>query len=261
MSSMSDPLNFRGKLLIKGKIRVVTGLHVGGSTTGVEIGGLDNPVIKDTRGIPYIPGSTLKGKIRSLLEVGTFNLTRGNFAEGNPHSCDKKGCGICTLFGRSSRDADEAKSPNRLIVRDAYFDTQYFEENRSILFRDLDTDFTEIKQENTIDRLTSAANPRALERVPAGMKFNFEFIVNILHSTDNMLLDTLKKGFALLEDDYLGGSGTRGSGKVVFEDISFVYRTKAFYEEKTEEISLEGVSKLTDINWDKIKAMINNEAN
>ncbi|MFX0094796.1 MAG: type III-A CRISPR-associated RAMP protein Csm3 [Candidatus Hodarchaeota archaeon] len=261
MSSTLDPLNFKGKLLIKGKIRVLTGLHVGGSTTGVEIGGLDNPVIKDTRGIPYIPGSTLKGKIRSLLEISTFSLTRANFDKGNPHSCDKKDCGICTLFGRSSKDAEAVESPNRLIVRDAFFDRQYFQEKRSILFRDLDTDFTEIKQENTIDRLTSAANPRPLERVPAGTKFNFEFIVSILHSNDKMLLDTLKKGFTLLEDDYLGGSGTRGSGKVVFEDISFVYRTKAFYEEKAEEISLKEVSKLANINWDEIKAMISNEAN
>lgn len=257
----STELGFKGKVILRGTIKLKTGLHIGGSTTGVEIGGLDNPVIKTTQGIPYIPGSSLKGKIRSLLEISTFNLNRQNFEDNSPHSCDKKSCEICTLFGRNSRDAEKAESPNRLIVRDAFFDIDYFKENESKLFRNLDTDFTEVKQENSIDRLTGAANPRSLERVPAGNKFFLEIIINILHEEDNKLLDTIKQGLKLLEDDYIGGSGTRGSGKVQFENLSLIYRSKGYYEGKVDQKVLGTFRNLQEIEISNIKAMINNEPN
>ena len=63
-----EELRLQGKYIIQGKIKVLTGLHIGGPTTGLNIGGVDNIVIKDAKGKPYIPGSSLKGKMRSLLE-------------------------------------------------------------------------------------------------------------------------------------------------------------------------------------------------
>ena len=54
---------------ITATIEIVTGLHIGGNNDEIKIGGIDNPVIKNPlTNEPYIPGSSLKGKIRSLIE-------------------------------------------------------------------------------------------------------------------------------------------------------------------------------------------------
>ncbi|WP_297499767.1 type III-A CRISPR-associated RAMP protein Csm3, partial [Thermococcus sp.] len=64
--------HFYGKVVIRGRIKALTGLHIGSQRDVSEIGGIDNPVIKDPHtGLPYIPGSSLKGKLRSLFEVFT----------------------------------------------------------------------------------------------------------------------------------------------------------------------------------------------
>lgn len=197
------------KIIIIGQIECVTGLHIGGNKENVEIGGIDLPVIK--RGIdnqPYIPGSSLKGKIRSLLQkaYGEKELTQ-------------TGSIICALFGAiDGKDDHKNKkgNPSRILVRDAYL-TKDSEE------RLLNSDFTdmpyvEVKFENSIDRVKGVADhPRQLERVPSGVRFDFQMVLNVFENDDETkLLALLRKGMVYLEDDYLGGSGSRGYGQVKF---------------------------------------------
>ena len=188
------------KLIITTELEVLTGLHIGGSSDNVEIGGIDNPVIKvgTKNGQPYIPGSSLKGKIRSLLEqiAGSANVG------GNPE--------INNLFGYS-----ENKIPSKLLVRDAYLKNDEELKNNDFL----DMPYTESKWENVIDRIKGTAeHPRQMERIPAEAKFNIEFVVNVWDNDEDGIksLDLLKNGIKVLENDYLGGSGTRGYGKVSF---------------------------------------------
>lgn len=196
---------------LTGKIVVETGLHIGAGNDVIEIGGLDNPVLRDRAGHPYIPGSSLKGKMRSLLEWSTgkvvVNEEKGT---SEPHSCQEGVCLICRLFGSPSND-NVNLGPPRLLVRDAMLSKEW---------RNSDS-LTEAKYENTIDRVTGkAGHPRQLERVHAGVAFDFELIYRHFNQSDddvlkdkNAILDSLQ----LLENDYLGGCGSRGSGKVFFD--------------------------------------------
>ena len=242
---MSMEINLGGKILITGKIVAETGLSIGGGTVGLDIGGLDNPVIKDAEGKPYIPGSSLKGKMRSLLEKahGLASDDKRIWVvkdEISIHMCNDPDCIVCNIFGRTTRDkpypspsGNEIKierknvTPTRLIVRDAVLT----EESKRRL-RDMKTDFefTEVKWENVIDRITSAANPRQMERVPAGAEFEFEMIYNILNESDKKNLKEVFKAMELLEHDYLGGSGSRGYGKVKFKYLKVYWNSRADYE-------------------------------
>ncbi len=193
------------KIRINTTITLLTGLHIGGSSDNVEIGGIDNPVIKiGTRdNQPYIPGSSLKGKMRCLLEQMAGSTKVGGNAE------------ICRLFG--SADASNPQ-PSRLIVRDSVLTE---ESVSKLLAADLDMPFTENKYENTISRSKGTAeNKRQTERIPAGAEFNVEFIINIWDNDDETaLLNMLNKGIRAIENDYLGGSGSRGYGQVKFGEI------------------------------------------
>lgn len=260
-----------GKLFVQGYIVLETGLHIGGSTESMDIGGIDTPILRSIENIPFIPGSSLKGKIRSLLEWkdGKFTInfneeTFNNISEfwdeyrksseaknikGEPCKCGK--CRICRLFGVPAQT--NSLSPTRLIVRDALLDVDSFKET----FKDselLDRDYGEIKFENTIDRITSTANPRQIERVPAGAKFKFHFIINLLAERDEESVKTLFEGMRLLEDDYLGGSGTRGYGKVKFTDITITLRDKKYYE--TGEINQENIKRINDLSENNINNII-----
>lgn len=190
------------KLKIKTLMSIETGLHIGGSSESVEIGGVDNSVIRRTfDNTPYIPGSSLKGKIRSLLEQ-----IRGVSEVGNDKEVNK-------LFGFT----DKETGPTKLIVRDSYLC-----EDDKIKLENSDTDmpYTEVKSENRIDRVKgTASDPRRMERIPAGVKFEVEFIINVWDNDEDgsQLLDLLKEGIKALELDYLGGSGSRGYGKVSFD--------------------------------------------
>ena len=193
------------KNIITGTILLKTGLHIGGSKNSLDIGGLDSPVIKTPLGVPYIPGSSLKGKIRTLL-----GLSYGAFKLEEDKEITKK------MFGSAEKDWTE---PTRLIFRDAVLDVDKFKEmftNKDAL---LETDFSEEKYENTIDRKsgkTTGGGLRNIERVPAGAVFSFEIVINVFDKDNkNEMLKELEKGLNLLQDDYLGGSGTRGYGKVV----------------------------------------------
>lgn len=202
---------------IEGKIEVLTGLHIGGSTTIIEIGGKDNPVIKHSiTNEPYIPGSSIKGKMRALLE---WNLGKLD-PKGEVHGwCGDKGCPICLIFGTSAQDADIG--PTRLIVRDAVLDEDYKKglEPEGMVWSPIS--ITEDKYENTINRITARANPRNFERVVAGAEFSFSMNYRVFAIRDNGSLDEglfqyVLKGMRLLERDALGGAGSRGCGQVMF---------------------------------------------
>ncbi|ABS61236.1 type III-A CRISPR-associated RAMP protein Csm3 [Fervidobacterium nodosum] len=232
--------SFKGKYIVKADIRLITGLHIGTSKDDLEIGGLDNPVIKDPEGKPYIPGSTLKGKLRVLSEF--FN---GKVDEsGKPHACDDEKCVVCGLFGTGIlRTESKTLYLRRLIVRDAYIDPESLKD----LEEYLETKWTEVKHENMINRLTSRANPRPQERVPAGAVFKAEFVVNIFEGDNEDYLNELLKIMKLLEDDYIGGSGSRGYGKIKFENIKIIKREKDYYTGDKEERTIKEIKCLEDV--------------
>lgn len=206
----------KGKFIITGKIKVLTGLHIGTSGDFSAIGAVDNIVIRDTvTNKPIIPGSSLKGKMRYLLSRTKYNdnstLTMPNIKE----ECDKKYDEIKRLFGSSEKPI----TLSRLQFCDILLREKDY--GRDVEF---DLPYTEIKYENTIDRVTCVANPRQQERVPAGSEFDFRLIYNV-ENTQNMEeevkcdFENIFLMFELLEDDYLGGHGTRGYGRVKFEDL------------------------------------------
>ena len=192
------------KIKINTTLHVLTGLHIGGSGDNVEIGGIDNPVIKIStkNNQPYIPGSSLKGKMRSLLEQVSGADKVGKNQEVN------------NLFGYQ-----KTNQPSKIIVRDAYLTKESEKELREC--ENLDMPYTEGKWENVIDRIKGTAeHPRQSERVPAGAEFAVEFVINIWDDDDEgKLLEMLKKGIRLIENDYLGGSGSRGYGQVKFGEL------------------------------------------
>jgi len=236
-----EEINLLGKIIIRGKIKAETGLAIGSGGGKMEIGGVDNPVIKDAFGKPYIPGSSIKGKMRSLLEkeLGLASddkriwVKRG---EISIHMCNEPSCKVCNIFGRTSGEKEKVSGgkieiknvfPTRLIVRDAFLiEGSITDEMR----KNMEFKYTEIKYENVIDRITSGANPRQMERVPAGAEFDFEMIYNVFSEEDKNNLREVFKGMELLEHDYLGSSGSRGYGKVRFEGIKVYWCSKEDYE-------------------------------
>jgi len=199
---MKTDMKLMDTIIVKGTIILETGLHIGGSKSTLDIGGLDSPVIKTPKGVPYIPGSSIKGKIRSLLGLKEGSL-----------DVKKDSDLLVKMFGSSEKGRETV---SRLIFRDAILDEADFKE----VFKDnaiLDTLFTEAKYENTIDRksgTTKKGGLRQIERVPAGAKFKLEIVVNIFDCDSEDFIGKLKEGISLLENNYLGGSGSRGYGKV-----------------------------------------------
>ena len=220
----------KGKFIITGKIKVLTGLHIGTSGDFSAIGAVDNIVIRDTvTNKPIIPGSSLKGKMRYLLARAKYDTSTE--LKDIKEECQK----IKRLFGSSGN-----KEKNEMIVlsRLQFCDMLLREKDYG---RDVEFDlpYTEIKYENTIDRGTGIANPRQQERVPAGSEFDFRLIYNVENAEkmeeevkqdfENILLM-----FELLEDDYLGGHGTRGYGRVKFEDLKLI--EKVYIKENEDDI-------------------------
>jgi CRISPR-associated protein Csm3 len=265
---MTHPSEFKGKYIIQGKIHCLTGLHIGGSDTGIEIGGLDNPVIKDPlTDLPYIPGSSLKGKLRAVTEWNLGLIGKHSKHEGYPaYECQelKKERGpetstvddgeetaaaqesqeeqnqtvdpalwdaaytLARIFGPASDDETvrAQAGPTRLTVRDAFLNDRSVKELQHILGTDV---FTEVKTENALDRVTSEATPRPIERVPADTEFDFTLILDVYLDKDKELLRTLFAAMALLEDTALGGGGSRGHGQIEFHDLQVVWRSKEYY--------------------------------
>ena len=236
-------LKLVGKLILEGEMTCETGLHVGAGKGSLEIGGSDNPVVKDAFGRPYVPGSSLRGKIRSLLEQTSglaipaelVYLSRRKGQEVRIHQSDRPDDEICLLFGRNPGRMERVQgetletsqaTPARLAVFDAPLDPESI---TAQMRENLDDELTEVKSENAIDRITSQANPRTLERVPAGARFRIRMVVDVLCPEDAALPGLLVQGLRLLEDDTLGGGGSRGSGRVRFGDLKLTWRGKDYY--------------------------------
>ncbi|HEM55456.1 MAG TPA: type III-A CRISPR-associated RAMP protein Csm3 [Thermodesulfobium narugense] len=202
---------------LTGKIYCVTGLRVGTSTGSVEIGGNDNPVIRNPyNDEPYIPGSSIKGKVRFILEWEQGKVRD----DGKTHSCKIIDCPICNIFGVSASDGIDADSNSprvsRAIFRDAFLteDTKKWLKDRDIV------KFTEIKYENVINRCTAKAeHPRPVERIPAGAEFDFSLSFRKFKEDDEKYWEILLRGLKLLENDSLGGCGSRGYGRIEFRDL------------------------------------------
>jgi CRISPR-associated protein Csm3 len=270
-----------GKITITSDLIVETGLHIGGGGENLDIGGLDKPVIRNPlNNQPYLPGSSLKGKLRSILErLHQKSLNRSGAGVSRYESDDLLGgytaigddkfiayqgardCQISRVFGstggtkcwikESDAIAEELdiiskqpktinnekfvqikgrNAPARLIVRDCHL-----EELSVSKLKQIDTGLymTEWKFENSIDRITAAANPRQFERVPAGAQFKFELVYTVedrLQVKED--LQNLAIALAILEDDALGGHGSRGYGKIRFANFGITYRSLDFYKNK-----------------------------
>ena len=220
---------FEENYIIKGKIKCLTGLHIGGLSDTVEIGGSDNVVIRDAKsGMPYIPGSSLKGKLRSLFELYDKESSQDVLDNGGDPS--KNNTPAVQIFGNApdqSNDGFKMQFPTRIIVRDSFpdEDTEEFWRSRG----DVIVKGAELKYENVINRINSSATPRNIERVPKDSVFEFEIIFSVYEGDEKENFLNVFIAMALLEDNYLGGSGSRGSGQVKFEDIEVVRRTRDYY--------------------------------
>jgi len=211
---------------LTGTIELVSGLHIGSGNTEMHIGGTDNPVIKNpVSNQPYIPGSSLKGKMRSLMEwhAGTVSISDGkplgikhiDRLNGNR----EQGIEILRLFGYAPTGTNDDESlvreigPTRLAFWDCELDPDWVKE-----MRDKNLLLTETKMENSIDRIKGTAeNPRNTERVPAGARFKFQLTLKVIDGED--LLEPVLRGLKLVELSGLGGSISRGYGKVAFRDL------------------------------------------
>lgn len=192
------------KVQITGIIEVKTGMHIGGSSAFAAIGAVDSPVIKDARTrLPMLPGSSLKGKMRTLL-AKEYNTD----AAAKPD--DDAEC-LTRLFG-SAKKYHVKRS--RLIVSDMFLANE--EDLRKQGLQSL----TEIKFENTINRATAVANPRQIERVVRGSRFDLDMIYEA--EVEEQIVDDfriLAEGLKLLQYDYIGGNGSRGYGKIIFDSL------------------------------------------
>ena len=210
---------------LKATLVLQTGLHIGAGDSEMHIGGTDNPVIKHPHTkVPYIPGSSLKGKIRSLLEwrSGMVQEKPLGIADWKQAKDGQKSLvlAILRLFGVSGGDQLDVETakhigPTRLAFWDCSLQPSWVDEVGESQM------LTEVKSENVINRITGTAqHPRQTERVPAGARFDFRLSLKSLDQDDPHLLQTVLAGLRLLECDSLGGGGSRGNGKVVFEDLT-----------------------------------------
>lgn len=218
-------------VVIKGKITALTGIHIGGSKEKLQIGGVDSPVLRDPNtNYPYIPGSTLKGKMRMLLEFALGKVSDN----GKPFESKDKDEEITRIFGTSEKELKTG--PTRLVVRDAYPDQKTIN-----MWENLDSElqFTELKPENSIDRLTSEANPRFLERVVKDSKFDVEFVYGIYDLGDGGKVDKenlarIFEALRLLEHSGIGGNISRGYGQIKFELADPIVVLKEDYQTGSE---------------------------
>ena len=213
------------KIFISGKIIAKTGLHIGGNSVGMSIGSTDNVVVRNPfNNQPYIPGSSLRGKMRSLMErvrgvePETGECEGGFFWDGKAaHPGKNPQSKMAQLFGiaAANEKQQQQQTPTRLIVRDAPLSCNSLRDLEKAPH--LDMPLTEVKTEVVIDRITAAAMPRQMERVPAGAEFEMELILTLISGDDeDHFLNMVGEGLRLVMADTLGGSGSRGYGQVQF---------------------------------------------
>jgi CRISPR-associated protein Csm3 len=212
-------------ITLSGEIKLLSGLHIGGGDASMKIGGIDNEVIKHpVTGKPYIPGSSLKGKVRSLLE---WRAGVVGYNDGNPtdiaadydanEEVRQKALLIAKLFGNGKTIKDDTLAKQIGVTRVRFSDAMLRSDFEAKSLQEL----MEVKFENSIDRITSrASNPRQTERVPSGVVFNFEITLKQFEGDGDELLEMLKKGLRLLEMDALGGNGSRGYGRIKFQNLT-----------------------------------------
>jgi CRISPR-associated protein Csm3 len=230
--------------IIKGRIILKTGLHIGEGNDRIEIGGIDMPVIKNPNTKdPYIPGSSIKGKMRSLLEWRYNNI----HTFGEKRTCnranDRDKCPICRIFGAGNSGDEKAwqPGPTRLIVRDAVLTKESLEKLDA--FRKGEANarpILEDKVEIVLNRVSAKATPRHLERIVPGIDFDFEMVFRKfkLDGEDENTYETLFKsyvieGLKLLENDYLGGGGSRGNGRIeikIFVEKDVLKNLQEYYD-------------------------------
>jgi CRISPR-associated protein Csm3 len=192
---------------IRGVIRCESGVRVGGSRDELEIGGMDNPVVRDTRsGEPYLPGSSLKGRMRSLLERDRGLRLKGN---GEPHGCTDLRCLFCRVFGPHKETRHEF-GPSRLIVRDAYLteaSRREFQGGGAVI---------DVRTENMVNRRSNTAtNPRPVERVSRGVTFELEMVVRLFEGDrEEEVLPLVRRGIELMAMEGVGGGISRGHGQI-----------------------------------------------
>jgi CRISPR-associated protein Csm3 len=228
------------KIIIKAELVVLTGMHIGGASGFSAIGAVDSPVIRDPRtNQPIIPGSSLKGKLRTLL-VRSIYRDISKLPEPN-----KDPEPILRLFGSSA----EPVRKSRLQFADAFVSNA--EEFR-------ETGLTEIKFENTIDRVNGKANPRQIERVNRGVRFDVRIVYDLLEERElEEDMQNLAKGLKLIQLDYLGGHGTRGSGRVSFRNIRIVpFEDKDKLLEKHKDAIMELFKEVEEYELFNLKATV-----
>lgn len=196
----------RGKIIIQGELVIKTGMHIGGGSDYAPIGSVDSPFVRDPlTQEPIVPGSSLKGKIRTLLARYRSKQYIVNDIKADDEVLKR-------LFGSTSPQ----------VISRLQFQDLFVSGESKLLFESIETDtyMGEVKFENTINRADGTAKPRQIERVPAGTKFVFQLVYTVIDETEiEEDLKTLHAGIKLLELDYLGGHGTRGYGRVSIENI------------------------------------------
>ncbi len=224
---MSISLCLREIKKLEGTITLKSGLRIGSGDTEMHIGGVDNPIIRHPHTLePYIPGSSLKGKVRSLLEMESGLMI---YTDGKPLSSGilkeegvkdnkilvEKAEAILKIFGLSGADREDETGfgPTRVSFADCYLDDEW--KKKAVKNN---WPLVEVKAENAINRIKGVAeHPRFMERVPAGAIFNLLITFKVLEEDDRGLLDVLLRGLKLLEMDALGGCGSRGYGRIEIE--------------------------------------------
>ncbi len=244
-----------GRIFLDFDIKTLTGLHIGGAPGTLAIGNVDNPVIRNPfTNEPYVPGSSLRGKMRSQLEK-LYGAEQNSSIGTNVSIHSAKTAAqyrtsvVSQVFGIPA--ADFLTEPTRLIVRDAFLTAATKERYGSIR---TDLPYTEVKWEAAIDRVTSAATPRQQERVPAGAAFSgaltFTLYNDLAHDAE--LFDAVIQGLRLVEEDYLGGQGARGSGQVKFENITLRVQRGG------EDVGTETVASVEDLKvaWNALRSTL-----
>ncbi|MBN1429326.1 MAG: type III-A CRISPR-associated RAMP protein Csm3 [Anaerolineae bacterium] len=234
-TQLTSQITLYGRVFVRGDIRLVTGLHIGAERGELTIGGVDkNAVLRDIlTNQPYIPGSSLRGKMRSLAEKTLGAPQNKNMGSGvRIHSAETRPdydqFWVNPVFGIPAEVDYDPGAPTRLIVRDVFLSETSVEELEKAR---TDQPFTEVKTEVSIDRVTAKANPRSMERVPAKAVFSgMEMVYSVFLPGDFDYFWELLRTMRVLEDDYLGGQGTRGSGKIQFGNLTISTRARANYQ-------------------------------
>lgn len=257
----------RGRVVICGGLVPETDLRVGGDdlSTAMQFYAPDNPIVRNARGEPIIPGSTLKGVMRSNLDVIHHREELDSLIKEKPLknkrrygalTCSKADCWVCRVFGRPAYH--QLREPTRLRVEDCLLDA---ESVRELGLEDART-ASVVRTENAILRFFGAANPRRSEYVPAGVGFTFRLLYDVYIPEDvEKGVPLVLEGLHHVEDSGLGGSRSRGTGRVRFEKVCLYWKSVEHYRtgDRTGELLAGPVDDLAELQKDcraKLSALV-----